>query len=185
MPANSACPSSRRPRRNEGGFSVLELMVALLLFSALGIAVWSGLAGGQNLVSRSIRTAAGTSRLLQMESYLRREAALVQTPFWAPGPGAERAAGNLRVPWLNGNPAQTLQLSWGEGRLQVSAGEGEPGALFGPFASVDCAVYSDGPDGSSGLKVSVVVGAGDREPLLILAPFGGSPFSPFAPRSRP
>jgi type II secretory pathway pseudopilin PulG len=166
MPANSACRSSRRPRRTEGGFSVLELMVALLLFSALGIAVWSGLAGGQNLVSRSIRTAAGTSRLLQMELHLRRTAALVRTPFWAPGPGAE----------------QSLQLSWGEGRLQVRAREGQPGAVFGPFACVECSVYSAGPGGSAGLKVSVLVEAGDREPLLILAPFGGSPFGL---RSRP
>jgi type II secretory pathway pseudopilin PulG len=182
MPANSACRSSRRPRRTEGGFSVLELMVALLLFSALGIAVWSGLAGGQNLVSRSIRTAAGTSRLLQMELHLRRTAALVRTPFWAPGPGAEQAAGSLRVPWLNGDPAQSLQLSWGEGRLQVRAREGQPGAVFGPFACVECSVYSAGPGGSAGLKVSVLVEAGDREPLLILAPFGGSPFGL---RSRP
>ena len=182
MPASSGCRSPRKPFRNEGGFSVLELMVALLLFSALGIAVWSGLAGGQNLVSRSIRLAAGTSRLLQMELHLRRSAALVRAPFWAPGPGAEAAGGSLRVPWLDGDPAQTLQLSWGEGRLQVRTREGEPGAVFGPFASVDCALYSDGPDGASGLKVSVVVDAGSSEPLLILAPFAGSPF---APRSRP
>ncbi len=181
MPANSGFRTSRKPRRNEGGFSVLELMVALLLFSTLGIAVWSGLAGGQNLVTRSIRTAAGTSRLLQMELQLRRTAALVRTPFWLPGPGAEAAAGSLRVPWLNGDPAQALQLSWGEGRLQVRTPQGEPGAVFGPFASVDCAVYSDGLDGASGLKVTVVVDAGNTEPLVILAPFGGSPF---LPRSR-
>ncbi len=188
MPANSGLRTSRKPRRNSGhpprneeGFSVLELMVALLLFSALGVAVWAGLAGGQNLVSRSIRTAAGTSRLLQMELQLRRTAALVRTPFWLPGPGAQEAAGSLRVPWLNGDPAQALQLSWGEGRLQVRTLEGEPGAVFGPFASVQCGVYSAGPDGASGLKVSVVVEAGDTQPLVILAPFGGSPF---LPRSR-
>jgi hypothetical protein len=153
-------------------------MVALLLFSALGIAVWSALAGGQNLVARSIRMAAGTSRLLQMELYLRRTAALVQTPFWLPGPGAEEAAGSLRAPWLNGDPAQALLLSWKEGRLQVRTREGEAGAVFGPFASVQCGVYSDGPDGASGLRVSVLVETGDTEPLVILAPFGGSPFPP-------
>jgi hypothetical protein len=153
-------------------------MVALLMFSALSIAVWSGLAGGQKLVARSIRTAAGTSRLLQMEQYLRKTAALVRTPFWAAGPVAEEDQGSLRVPWLNGDPAQALLLSWGEGRLQVRSREGETGALFGPFDSVECAVYADGPDGATGLRVSVVVDAGDTEPLLILAPFGGSPFAP-------
>jgi hypothetical protein len=75
-----------------------------------------------------------------------------------------------------------LLLSWGQGRLQVRTREGETGAAFGPFASVQCAVYADGLDGASGLKVSVVVDAGDTEPLLILAPFSGSPF---APGSRP
>ncbi len=59
--------------------------------------------------------------------------------------------------------------------------EGEPGAAFGPFASVQCGLYSAGPDGASGLKVSVLVEAGDAEPLAILAPFGGSPLPP---RSR-
>jgi hypothetical protein len=157
-------------------------MVALLLFSALGIAVWSGLAGGQNLVTRAIRLAAGTSRLMQMELHLRRTAALVQTPFWLPGPGAEEAAGSLQVPWLNGDPAQTLLLSWQQGRLQVRTRQGEPGAIFGPFASVQCGLYSAGPEGAYGLRVTVLVEAGDPEPLVILAPFGGSPIPP---RSRP
>jgi hypothetical protein len=162
-------------------------MVALLLFSALGIALWSGLAGGQNLVMRAIRTAAGTSRLLQMERHLRRAAALVQTPFWLPGPAAKEAAepgqGSLRVPWLNGDPAQALQLLWQGGRLEVRTREGEPGAQFGPFASVQCGLDSE-PNGAFGLKVTVLVEAGDTEPLMVVAPFGGSPFSPFPPGNR-
>jgi hypothetical protein len=150
-------------------------MVALLLFSALGVAIWAGLAGGQNLVGRCIRTAAGTSRLLQMELCLRRAAALVRTPFWTSGPEAEAAAGSLRVPWLGGDPLQALQLSWGQGRLQVRTREGETGAAFGPFAAVECGVYS-GEHGAAGLKISVLADAGDTEPMLILAPFGGSAF---------
>jgi hypothetical protein len=151
-------------------------MVALLLFSALGIAVWSGLAGGQNLVARSIRTAAGTSKLLQMELYLRRTAALVRTPYWAPGPGVEAGAGSLRVSWLNGDPQQALLLSWGQGRLQVRTLEGQTGPAFGPFADVECDLYA-GEHGASGLKVSVRAEPGDGEPLVVLAPFGGSPMA--------
>jgi type II secretory pathway pseudopilin PulG len=178
MPASSNYRSSRKRSRNEGGFSVLELMVALLLFSALGIAVWSALAGGQNLVRRSSSLAAGTARLLQMELYLRRTAALVRTPFWAPGPGAEQAEGSLRVPWLDGQPEESLYLDWREGRLQVRTRKQEPGAVFGPFASVECGVYSGGPGGAAGLRVTILADTGDGQPLVILTPFGGSPFAP-------
>jgi len=183
MPANNACSSPRKPRRDSGhpprsngGFSVLELMVALLLFSALGIAVWSALAGGQNLVLRSIRLSAGTSRLLQMELYLRRTAAQVRTPYWAAGPGAEEAEGSLRVPWLGGQPEEVLQLDWREGRLQVRTRKDEAGAVFGTFSAVECGVYAGGPGKAAGLRVSILAEAGG-EPLVILAPFGGSPFA--------
>jgi hypothetical protein len=150
--------------------------VALLLFSALGIAVWTALAGGQNLVSRSIRLAAGTSRLLQMELYLRRTAALVRPPFWAGGPGAEQAEGSLRLPWLEGRPEQALYLDWRQGRLQVRTHRDEPGVVFGPFASVECGVQPVGPDRAPGLRISIVAEPGGPA-LVILAPFGGSPLA--------
>jgi hypothetical protein len=153
-------------------------MVALLLFSALGVAVWSGLAGGQNLVRRSISLAAGTARLLQMELYLRRTAAGVRTPYWAPGPGADATADSLRIPWFNGQADEALYLDWREGRLQVRTRQEEPGAVFGPFASVACEVYAGGPGPAAGLRVLVQADAGVGEPLVIVAPFGGSPFAP-------
>ena len=178
MPANSAFRSTPKTSRGDGGFSVLELMVALLLFSALGIAVWSALAGGQNLVRRSIRLAAGTARLLQMEQYLRRTAARVQTPYWEPGPGAEASPDSLRLPWFDGQAEETLYLDWRDGSLRVRLREGESGVVFGPFASVLCETYTGGPGRASGLRVTVLADAGDAEPLIIVAPFGGSPLAP-------
>lgn len=178
MPANKSCPSSAKPSRGEAGFSVLELMVALLLFSALGVAVWSALAGGQSLVSRSIRLAAGTARLLQMEQYLRRTAALVRTPYWLPALGEEAAPESLRIPWLHGQAQESLYLDWREGRLQVRTRREEPGVVFGPFASVSCELFAGSPGRAAGLRISVLADAGDVEPLTIVAPFGGSPLAP-------
>jgi hypothetical protein len=108
-------------------------MVALLLFSALGIAIWSALAGGQNLVLRSIRLSAGTSRLLQMELYLRRTAASCD-PFLAPS-RAEKAA------CLAGRAAEEPCTWTGRGACSAHA-PGEPGAVFVP--SPGCGV-SGGP----------------------------------------
>jgi hypothetical protein len=50
--------------------------------------------------------------------------------------------------------------------------------VFGPFASMECGVYSDGPGGAAGLRVTILADTGDGQPLVILAPFGGSPFVP-------
>ncbi len=172
MPENNGFPSS------DAGFSVLEVMVALLLLSALGVAVWAGLVGGQNLAGRAIRSASGTARLLQMEMHLRRTAAQVRTPYWAPGPGAEATADGLRIPWLNGRAEEALVLDWSEDRLGVRTGPSEPGIVFGPFAEVECEVYVGGPSQAAGLRVSVLAEAGDGEPLVIEAPFGGSPLAP-------
>ena len=174
MRCSSGCRSCRKSSRNNEGFSVLELMVALLLFSALGIAVWSGLAGGQNLVRRSMRVAAGTSRLLHMELYLRREALRVRTPFWEPGPGAQAVGQGLQVPWLDGQAGRFLIVDFQEGRLRVGGRPGDPGMVFGPFQSADCSVYEDASGHPAGLKVSVVAEPGDS-PLVIRAAFGGTP----------
>jgi len=155
---------------------VLELMAALLLLSALGVAVWSALTGGQTLLGRSIRTAVGTVRLLQMELHLRRTALRVQTPFWAADSGVELTRQGLRVPWLDGEPAGALCLDWGQGRLTVRTGPEDPGVVFGPFAGLECGVFGSGSGEAAGLKVTVRVG-GDRDPpLVILAAFGGTPF---------
>ena len=177
MRSSNGCPSFRKPSRNDGGFSVLELMVALLLFSALGVAVWSGLAGGQNLVRRSMRVAAGTSRLLQMEQYLRRQALRVRTPFWQVGAGVQAAGQALSVPWLDGQADGSLVLDFQDQRLRVRARQGDPGMVFGPFQSVECAVYDDASGHPAGLKVSVVAEPGDP-PLVIQAAFGGTPIYP-------
>jgi hypothetical protein len=151
-------------------------MVALLLFSALGIAVWSGLASGQNLVRRSIRTSVGTARLLQLELYLRKTALRVRTPYWAAGPGAEATAGGLRVPWLDGDSKDVLIVEWQDGLLRIRPGEGEAGMAFGPFPNLECAIYKDDSGRSAGIEVSLVAEEGQEQPLVVLAPFGGSPF---------
>jgi type II secretory pathway pseudopilin PulG len=182
MPCSNGCPLPRNSSRNDrGGFSVLELMVALLLFSALGIAMWSALSGGQNLVSRSMRVAAGTSRLLHLEQYLRRAALRVRTPFWDATTRAQAEGQELLVPWLDGQ-ASFLRLSFQEGKLRVQAppedlGPEDPGIVFGPFQSAEFALYEDSAGHPAGLQVSVVAEPGEA-PLVIRAAFGGNPLYP-------
>ena len=158
---------------NDRGSSVLEVFVTVLLLSALGLALWSGVSAGVRLGRRALRDSLAAARLVQLDSFLRRSALRVRTPFWETGPVEQTGPGWLRVAWLDGEPSEGMLLEQRDGLLLVHAGPVAPVA-FGPFAALEIGLYRDPAGEPRGLRVAVVV-AGGQDPVVIVAPFGGYP----------
>lgn len=162
---------------NDRGSSVLEALVTVLLLSALGLALWSGVSAGVRLGNRVLRDTVQAARMVRFDRLIRQEARRVRTPFWEAGPVEDTGPGWLRVSWVDGEPAEGLTLERRERLLVVRVRQAPP-LVFGPFAQLDFGLYRDTAGQARGLRVSVVAPGGDADdPQVIVAPFGGSPIS--------
>jgi len=159
---------------SDRGSSVLEVFVTVLLLSALGLALWSGVSAGVRLGRRALHDALAASRMVQLDRVIRQAALRVRTPFWEPGPVEETGPEWLRVSWLDGEPSEGMILERRGSLLIVQVRE-DPPMAFGPFAELDFGVYEDAGGEPRGLRVSVVPeGKEQDDPQVILASFGGS-----------
>ena len=68
------------PKSAEAGFSFVEILVALLLASALGLVLWSGLAGAQGLMRKTLQRASFSLKVLQLDTGLRQALGRVRLP---------------------------------------------------------------------------------------------------------
>jgi len=163
--------SPTTPQRPEAGFSFLEILVALLLFSVLGLVLWSGLASAQGLVRKTIQRASLSLQILQLDTGLRQALGRVRVPFWVRAEAAVSQEGSLlAISWLDGYPEKTLILQLRDGRIRI----GEAGAQgsFGPFSGARLRLYRDEAGRPQGVEVSIDRGG---ETTLLLARFGSNP----------
>ena len=166
---------SRRYRvPTDEGSTVMEVLVTVLLLSVLGLALVSGVGAGVRLVRRTLRDTLVVAKLAQVDRRLREAALRVRTPYWEAGPDAESGPGWLRVAWVDGEPGEAVILEDRDGLLVVRVRE-EPPAAFGPFAGLAFELFRDAGGRLAGLQVSLASAPDPARPLLILAPFGGSP----------
>jgi len=163
--------SPTAPKRPEAGFSFIEILVALVLFSALGLVLWSGLGSGQALVRKTSQRATYALKILQLDNGLRQALGRLRVPFWVPAEAAVRQErGRLVMSWLDGDPDKTLTLQLRGDRIRI----GEAGAegFFGPFPGARLGLFRDEEGRPLGVEVTI---AGGGEPTRILARFGSTP----------
>ncbi len=178
MPGGRPCASRGRPFSSEaggqGGFTFVELLVSLVLLSVLGLVVWSGLLNADGLVRRTIRQAALSARVLQLDTFLRRSALRVRVPYWQTGLQANQEPGKVEVPWLDGEAGATLTVELRGEQVIVGFPGEERFIPFGPFPAAKLGLYKDASGQSGGIELTVT--GGREEPVLMRAPFGGHPF---------
>jgi type II secretory pathway pseudopilin PulG len=163
--------SPTAPKSAEAGFSFIEILVALLLSSVLGLVLWSGLAGTQGLMRKTIQRASLSLKLLQLDTGLRQALGRVRLPFWVQAETAvSRQGGLLTIAWLDGDPDKKLTLQQQDRRVLI----GETGTIgsFGPFPGVRLEVFRDERGRPLGVEVAVDRG---EETVTILARFGSNP----------
>ena len=97
---------NNRDSRWRRGSTLMEVMVALAILSALGFGVWLALSGSHGLLVGVAARSAEIRRILQLDTALRREMERVRPPFWIglppdAGRGGDRS---ITLGYLDGDP---------------------------------------------------------------------------------
>jgi type II secretory pathway pseudopilin PulG len=162
---------------SERGSTLLEVIVALLVLSLIGIGAWSA-------ASVSLRTARRThdgiltgSRLLQLDDRTRDLAGRVLTPFWMTDPEVTLDGTKMSVAYLDGDPGKSFSLEFSDGVLTLT--DGDQPTRFGGFQGVEMAPALDADKHIIGVRLDLQTGPGRR--TTIIARFGGTPMRTLPP----
>jgi type II secretory pathway pseudopilin PulG len=160
------------PKSPEAGFSFVEILVTLLLLSALGLVLLSGLVGAQGLLRKTIQRTAFAVKILQVDTALRQAMGRVRVPFWlAPESAVSQEGSLLAISFLDGDPQQRLTLELRDGRIRIAQSGGAWNS-FGPFPGAGLKLFRDEAGRPQGVEVSIDRGG---ETTRILARFGCNP----------
>ena len=172
-PQTVRCNLSKRSYGSSPGFTLLETLVTLVLVSLLVLVLSTGVIGSQRLTADATGAAASTTRLLQLDRYLRKTVGRIVIPYWVGPVSLDALAGPLQLPYLDGERELILVLETRERGLVVRTPEDPEGRWFGPFAAVTAeTVVTDGR--LAGVRVLVDIGQGPRT-TTIEAAIGSNP----------
>ncbi|MGA2480875.1 MAG: hypothetical protein ABSG63_19185 [Spirochaetia bacterium] len=145
--------------------------MALLVLSALGIGAWHAVGVSLRLAAKMREAMKANVQLLQLDDRLRGLAGRVILPYWAPEKVVRIEAGTMSVPYLDGDPAKKMSMTFKDEVLTV--GDGEAFSRFTGFKTVNLSPASDDQDHQRGVSVELI--GKDRKPVLITARFGATP----------
>jgi len=109
-------------RGSDGGFTLLETLVAMVVLSALGIGVWAAVTVSTQSITRSRASGRAAVQVLQIDDRLRACVSRVRAPWWFPAPAIEGSDGSWQLPYLDGDPGKSLAISWKEAVLSIDDG---------------------------------------------------------------
>lgn len=167
MIGNARFPS----RRPEGGWTFLEVLVALAVLSLLGVGAWDAAAVSLRLASGIRERTLEASRLLELDDRLRGLALRVRTPYWAGSHEVSLADGSCRVAWLDGDRDKGLLMAFRDGTLTV--GDGENAASYPGFRRAVFLSALDAENRPFGVSVELETEGG--RVLTVTGRFGGAP----------
>lgn len=192
MRTASRHPRNEPVRRREAGFTLVEALVSLAIFSAVAVSVWTGAGIGLRAGVRIVREAKENAALLTLDGLVRAEAQRIVVPFWetpievgtssatvyaervtgavGSDTGGSGRSGNgvaLVLPWYDGVKDSMLRIETRGRSVAVTAAGLE---LIIPTESLEIE-FSLGPDRGR-LELETVGRHGTNR---IVAPFGGVP----------
>ncbi len=165
--------SSRYSRpESEEGFTLVEVLVALVLLSTLSLVVWAASFTGGRTLSKISAGISHNVELLEIDSAVRSYAQRVTLPYWLAGAKAESSDGGLSLPYLDGNPGLFLTLAFHDGMLTF--GDGTQSVSFPDVQEARMEVSPPSEGAASALTLIVKIKRGPE--IRIVAPLGGVPF---------
>lgn len=194
MQTASYRPESEAARHPEAGFTLVEALVSLAIFSIVAVSVWTGAGLGLRAAAGIVREAKANAALSALDGLVRAEAQRIVVPFWEAPIGEVRSSvtfyadreneadGSDRtgeetvtvLPWYRGVKDSTLRFETHGRSVAVTAAGIE---ISIPAESLDVEL-SLGPDRNRlELETNGLHGTN-----MIIAPFGGVPLVQTEPR---
>jgi prepilin-type N-terminal cleavage/methylation domain-containing protein len=168
--------SSRRrtslPLSNDAGFTLAEVLAALVLLSTIALFLAAGFTTGGRSLRRVADGARRNAELLELDSVVRSYAQRILTPYWLRGPRFEQAPGALTISYLDGSEQASLRIFFRSGTLTV--GDGINNVRFDGVEDAQMEIAPARERGAPVLRLTVHLGG--PQPLIILAALGGKPF---------
>ena len=172
MRRNERLFSKRNSRTTrEDGSTLLEVIVALVILSLLGVGAWNAAAASLRLMSRFHDKAISGARLLELDDRLGDLAGRVRTPFWMSAHVVTTEGGGFGVSYLDGDPTRSLTLGFQDGVLSV--GDAVTTYRYTDFTSASFSPAED--DSKNVFGVTVTLAAKDGQDVAITARFGSTP----------
>ncbi len=165
-----AAPWSTR-RRSESGSSLIEVIAALLIMSIVGMGIWNSVAAGLRISGRIGDSVRAGSMLLSLDDRVRELASRVRIPFWSKDYLVESSADEMRVAWLDGDPAKSVVMKRSGDTLVIDDGT-EPRRFKG-ISSMSFSAASTGQGGVYGITITVEGSGFTRREIT--AAFGSMP----------
>jgi hypothetical protein len=164
---------SRRPYSagSEGGSTLLEVIVGLLVLSLIGLGAWSAASVSLRTVGRTGDAIRLRTRVLQVDDRLRGLSARVRTPYWMPEHLVALEGGRLSVGCLDGDLGKSLVVEFSGGILSISDGDGM--SRFSGFTGAELAPARDESQRVIGIRLQLKTAA--EQPVTIVTRFGGVP----------
>lgn len=158
-------------RRSESGSSLIEVIAALLIMSIVGMGIWNSVAAGLRISGRIGDSVRAGTVLLSLDDRLRELASRVRIPFWSKDYLVESSADEMRVAWLDGDPAKSIIMKRDGDALVID--DGTAPRRYKGMASIAFSAASSDQGGVYGITVTVEgPGFTRRE---ITAAFGSMP----------
>ena len=164
-----------KKRKNDSGFTYLEILVALSVLVLVVFVVFRGFSGASRLIEKTNSVSGETARVLQMNESVRKYIGKVRIPFWENDPYLEPTGiGVLVLPFLDGDSADELKLYCeNEVFLMESSQTGVIMSIQG-FDHLEWESLSDEKGRTVGVVLSI--GADDQTaPFTISTRFGARP----------
>jgi hypothetical protein len=162
-------------RKNERGTTILEILVALLILSSLGIGAWHAAGVTLKMAGRIRSSLTAGARLLQLDDQVRSAARRIRPPFWAPGKLVEVTDTTVTVPYLDGKREKSISITFRDGILTV-----DDGTHTVPYTGFAKAVFEAETDGQNENGIALRLEEGGK-PIVIDARFGGTPVAGMSP----
>ena len=166
--------------KNEDGFTFIEIMIALIITSLLGIVIWQGLARGSSLIEKISMSSSETVKVLQMEESIRTVTSKVIIPFWEDAIKIEEEDDKLSIPYFEAERDKFLSIKIEDDYLLIGSSKNKEEEqnihLFGPFSEVDFELVYSEDDEIIGIKYMLQHTKKSFDTITIIARFGSNPF---------
>ncbi len=167
--------------KNEDGFTLIEVMLALTIVSLLGIMIWQGLTKTGKLIEKIYFSSSTTLKIMEMEKYLRRMSGKIVVPFWVSEITIEEGNNVLTIPFYEGNSNSNLFLKFENNYLVIGCNDTEKKHsenmhTFGPFSKVTFKLARNRYGDVFGIKFTIHHLKKSNEPIIITTSFQSNPF---------